>query len=136
MTSDKEDGAETDTIINIEAGGTFVPDTIKEDSSGSATMDIESDWTSLPNHGPQQEKEDSPLSNISKSAFNGWASPLSTRTNHGSTPPKAPTPPQTPLQTPQETESEDPTSSFSYSDKETEVDTDSDKENKALKPLC
>ena len=64
MTSDGEDGAETNKIIDIEASGTSVPDPIEENSSGSATMDIESDWTSLPRHGPQQEKEDSPLSDI------------------------------------------------------------------------
>ena len=74
MTSDEEDEAETNKII--EASGTAVPDTIEEDSSGSATMDIESDWTSLPRHGLQQKKEDSPLSDISESAFKGWASPL------------------------------------------------------------
>ena len=136
MNSDGEDGAETNKNIDIEASGTFVPDTIEEDSSGSAMMDIKSNWTSLPRHGPHQEKEDSPLSDISESAFKEWASPLSTRTNHGSTPPKAPTPPPTPPPTPQETDSEDPTSSFPYSDKKTEVDTDSDKENKPPKPLC
>ena len=53
MTSDGEERVETDTIIDIEASGTPVLDTIQENSSGSATMDIESDWTSLPRHGPQ-----------------------------------------------------------------------------------
>ena len=71
MTNDGEDGAETTKNINMEASGTSVPDTIEEDSSGSATMDIKSDWTSLQRHGPQQEKEDSPLSDISESAFKG-----------------------------------------------------------------
>ena len=108
-----------------------MPDTIEEDRSGSATMDIESKWTSLLGHDLQQEKEHSPLSDISESAFKGWASPLSTRTNHGSTPPKATTLPPTP----QETDSKDPISSFPYSNKETEVDTDSDKGNKPPKPL-
>ena len=78
MTSDRDNGAETNTIINIEARGTSVPDTIVEDSSGSATMDIESDWTILLRHGPQQEKADAPLSDILESAFKGLASPLST----------------------------------------------------------
>ena len=130
MTSDGEDGVKTNKIIHIEASGTSIPDTIEEDSSGSATMHIESDWTSLPRHDQQQEKKDLPLSNISESAFKEWASPLSTRTNRGSTPLKAPTPPPTQPPTPLETDSEDPTSSFPYSDQETEVDTDSDEENK------
>ena len=76
MTSVGGDKAETNKNIQTENSGTSVPDTVEENSSGSATMDIESDWTGLPRHGPQQEKEDSPLSDISESAFKGWASPL------------------------------------------------------------
>ena len=107
MTSDGDNGVETTKIINIEASGTFVPGTIQQDSSGSATLDIKFDYKSLLRHGPQQEKEDSPLCDISESAFKGWGSPLSTKTNRGSTPTKAPTLPPTPPPIPQETDSED-----------------------------
>ena len=38
MTSDGEDGAETNKNINIEGSGTSVSNTIEEDSSGSAMV--------------------------------------------------------------------------------------------------
>ena len=136
MTSDREDRAETNKRINKEGSSNSVPDTITADSSRSATMHIESNWTKVTRHGPQQGKEDSPLSAICKSAFKGRAIPLCTRTNCGSIPAEAPTPRLMPPPIPQESDYEDPTSSFPYSDKEIEVDTDSDKENKPLKPIC
>ena len=69
MTSDETTAQDTDIAMDTEASGKPLPNPIEEDSL--ATIDTRSDWTCLPRHDQQQKKEESPLSDISESAFKG-----------------------------------------------------------------